>query len=182
MWLTLGMAGAAALQGALQAKENQRRAREHDKYRKAALEHSYWTGMGDIGDFQGGNQSVLGGIISGGLSGATTGASMQSLQNKLAKEGLELAAAKKAAEATDVVNNASGSGFNLNLPKVDFTQSAESMGKLPPVIGDTVAPSSTVAAVSPYSQMQNQGNMFSISPQNNSVVSPYKVNPWAIGG
>ena len=175
MWLTLGMAGAGALKGIMDAKENQRRAKEHDRYRKAALEHSYWTGMGDIGDFQGGNQSVLGGILSGGLTGASTGASMASLSNAAN-------AVKGAADTANAVKDAAGSGYSLNLSPVNFQTPPDSMGKLPPVIGDTVAPSTSIASVSPYSQMQNQGNMFSLSPQNNPAVSPYKINPWAIGG
>jgi hypothetical protein len=81
MWLTLGMAGAGALQGVMNAKANREAAGEHDKYRKAALEHSYWTGMRDPGDFQGGNQSMFRGALSGGLQGASTGASMASLAN-----------------------------------------------------------------------------------------------------
>lgn len=108
MWLTLGMAGAGALQGVMDAKANRKAAGEHDKYRKAALEHSYWTGMSDPGNFQGGNQSMFGGALSGGLRGASTGASMQSIQNELVKEGLEIDALKKG--ASDAVEGYQGIG------------------------------------------------------------------------
>jgi len=108
MWLTLGMAGASALQGVMDAKANREAAGEHDKYRKAALEHSYWTGMRDPGDFQGGNQSMFRGALSGGLKGASTGASMQSIQNQLVKEGLEIDALKKG--ASDAVEGYQGIG------------------------------------------------------------------------
>ena len=60
-----------------------------------------------------------------------------------------------AAGGEQAVKDAAGSGYSLNLSPVNFQTPPDSMGKLPPVIGDTVAPSTSIASVSPYSQMQN---------------------------
>lgn len=59
---------AMAAMGALKAKKQQKAAADHDKYRRAVLQHSYWTKMKDPGAKDAG-PGVLGGGIQGGLMG-----------------------------------------------------------------------------------------------------------------
>lgn len=140
-WVMTSLAVAGAVKGVADAGSNRKAAKEHDKYRQAVLENSYWTKMGDIGGFQGGNQGYLSSALGGGVSGASTGATITSLGKKAASGGT--------GDVTgDVTGGDTGGGtsglalqgqsapaeYSLGLPKVDFTQSPNTMGQLPPVL------------------------------------------------
>jgi hypothetical protein len=71
--LILGLAGAGALKGMMDSKENRRMQRQMDDSRKATIMYSPWTGMSDPGYTNVGNTSALGGILGGGLQGASIG-------------------------------------------------------------------------------------------------------------
>lgn len=64
---------ALAAIGALKGAANERKMAEHDKYRKAVITYSPWTGMGDPGAM------ALPGVLDSALSGAAMGASMGNL-------------------------------------------------------------------------------------------------------
>lgn len=70
--MTMLMLGSAAL-GALKGKANEKRMKENDKFRRAAIQYSPWTGMGDPGSQQ------LPGMFESGLSGAVQGAALGNL-------------------------------------------------------------------------------------------------------
>ena len=72
-WVTVGIAAAGAIKGMMDAKASQRKAESHDKFRKAAIEMSPWTGMGDPGAAAVGNTSMASGALGGGLQGAMIG-------------------------------------------------------------------------------------------------------------
>lgn len=71
VWAAL--AGAGALKGALDANAAKKNQKEHDSYRKAAIQYSPWTGMTDPGAGNFGNQNMLSGALGGGLKGALYG-------------------------------------------------------------------------------------------------------------
>lgn len=72
-WVTVGVAAAGAIKGMMDSKAAEGKAAEHDKFRKAALENSPWTGMGDPGAAQVGNTNMASGALGGGLQGAMVG-------------------------------------------------------------------------------------------------------------
>lgn len=59
--------------GLLKGAQNEKKMQEHDKFRKAAITYSPWTGMGDPG------QLNLPDTLSSSLSGAATGAMIGSM-------------------------------------------------------------------------------------------------------
>lgn len=72
-WVVAGLAGAGALKGHLDAQSNQDKTAEHNKYRKAVLANSPWTGMQDPGMANFGNTNNFSGMLGGGLQGAMIG-------------------------------------------------------------------------------------------------------------
>lgn len=70
--MTMALLGGAAL-GAIRGKQNEKRMKENDKFRRAAIQYSPWTGMGDPGS------QALPGMFESGLSGAVQGAALGNL-------------------------------------------------------------------------------------------------------
>lgn len=70
--ITIGLLVGGGL-GALKGIQNQKKMEEHDKFRKAALTYSPWTGMGDPGALN------LPGTLESGASGAAMGAATGNL-------------------------------------------------------------------------------------------------------
>ena len=68
-WVPL-LIGASTYKGASDARQAKKREKEHGEFRKAAIRHSPWTGMGDPGAQNFGNTDMLAGAIGGGLQGA----------------------------------------------------------------------------------------------------------------
>lgn len=68
MWAPIAMGALGAYRGI----KNEKRMKDNDKFRKAAIQYSPWTGMGDPGSQQ------LPGMLESGLQGAATGAMLGS--------------------------------------------------------------------------------------------------------
>lgn len=73
------IAGLGALKGGLDASSNRKKSREHDAYRRKAIELSPWTGMADPGAANFGSTDFLGGAIGGGFQGAMAGQALGNL-------------------------------------------------------------------------------------------------------
>lgn len=99
--LILALAGAAL--GAMSSKRKQDQADAQNKYRKAAIQYSPWTGMGDPGGASA--PSMLEGAVGGALTGAQLGGTLGSLG------GAETAAAAGGADSV------AGAGNYLGLDK-----------------------------------------------------------------
>lgn len=84
------LAGAGGLLGAMKAKRQQDQADAQNKYRKAALTYSPWTGMSDPG---GASAPTM---LEGALGGALTGAQLGGALNQLPGVGEGAAAAGEA--------------------------------------------------------------------------------------
>ena len=76
--LALGLAGAGAAKGIIDARHNKKKAEEHDRFRKVAIANSPWSGIADPGAFQGGTTSAFSGALGGGLKGGVTGLALGS--------------------------------------------------------------------------------------------------------
>lgn len=97
------MALAGAGLGALKGMQNQKRMKEHNKYRKAAMAYSPWTGMSDPGEMNlpgvfesalqmGATGAMLGSMIPGGEAAAAGGAAASGGAGAGALGGTEMAA------------------------------------------------------------------------------------------
>lgn len=68
-------AGLGGIAGLIKGKKNEEKMADQDRFRKAALTYSPWTGMGDPGalNLPGGLSSALGGAAMGALTGEMFG-------------------------------------------------------------------------------------------------------------
>jgi len=72
-WVMVAVGGAGAIKGAIDTKENRKMQKEHDAYRKTAIAMSPWTGLGDPGAGNFGNQNYASSILGGAAQGAMVG-------------------------------------------------------------------------------------------------------------
>lgn len=78
-WVAVGVSAAGAIKGGMDANANRRRAKEHDKFRKAAIQYSPWSGMGDPGAGNFGTTDMLSGALGGGLQGYSMGSTIKGM-------------------------------------------------------------------------------------------------------
>ena len=111
-WWAVGISAAL---GAKKGMDNQDRMEKNDKFRKAAIQYSPWTGMGDPGSQQ------LPGALESGVSGGLTGAMLGNAM------GNSTCAAKVAGgEVGSGQAVAGGAGDAMKMPggaqQLDFSQ------------------------------------------------------------
>ena len=71
--IPLILAAAGAGKGMIDAKAAEKRQEKLDAFRKKAIQYSAWSGMGDPGYQDAGNQNMLSGAIGGGIKGYMLG-------------------------------------------------------------------------------------------------------------
>lgn len=130
---TIAMLAGAGM-GLLKGKRNEEKMADNDKFRKAAITYSPWTGMGDPGSQQ------LPGTLESGLGGAATGAMIGSMGAKggAEKPALDLGAGEMAPAALETPIKDPSTG------PLDFSSGANQ--------------GTMVAGMGPYSAMGAQGS------------------------
>lgn len=88
-WIPMAI---GAAMGAVKGNKEQKMAREHDKFRKKAIEMSPWTGMSDPGAMQ--TKGMLANVVGGAATGAMMGQMIPSAGGPDASLGLNMAAPK----------------------------------------------------------------------------------------
>lgn len=117
-WVAVGMGGLGLYQG----MQNEKRMKANDKFRKAAITYSPWTGMGDPGSQQ------LPGMLQSGLQGAATGAMIGN------------AMGKPTAPATTGATGTAGAGaLGGNEMAAELGMMGKGMGAAPAATGTEVA-------------------------------------------
>jgi hypothetical protein len=72
-WVGVGVAAVGAVKGGLDAKSAKKKQAKHDAFRKASIQYSPWSGMGDPGAGNFGNTDAMSGMLGGGLQGYALG-------------------------------------------------------------------------------------------------------------
>lgn len=119
-WINVGMTTAGAVKGIAGAKKNKQKQKQMDAFRKTSIAMSPWSGLGDPGAMNAGNQDILGGAVGGGMQGL-----MLAQTGTKAMEGLKGLGAKDLAK--DVV-------------KPNVNASAGALGGGPPMAPPPQAP------------------------------------------
>ena len=117
-WVAVGVTAAGVVKGSLDAKSARKRQAKNDAFRRAAIQYSPWTGMGDPGSPNVGNTDGLSGALGGGLQGFAMGSTISNAAG--AAGGASKAAA--APQSQGMTMNTQGMGGAPKSPWAGMSQ------------------------------------------------------------